>query len=33
MPLKIVPPRHARTSHLYIRGSYLGVKSGQEQRN
>lgn len=37
MPLKIVPPRHARTSHLYIRGSYLGVRvdksSGTDRRS
>jgi integrase len=29
MPLKLVPPRHARTSNLYIRGSYLGVRVDQ----
>lgn len=37
MPLKIVPPRHARTSHLYIRGSYLGIRvdksSGTDRRS
>ena len=37
MPLKIVPPRHVRTSHLYIRGSYLGVRvdksSGTDRRS
>jgi hypothetical protein len=37
VPLKIVPPRHVRTSHLYIRGSYLGVRvdksSGTDRRS
>jgi integrase len=37
MPLKLVPPRHVRTSHLYIRGSYLGVRvdksSGTDRRS
>lgn len=37
MPLKLVPPRHARTSNLYIRGSYLGVRvdqsSGTDRRS
>jgi integrase len=26
MPLKIIPPRNAKTKNLYIRGSYLGVR-------
>jgi integrase len=25
MPLKLIPPRNAKTQNLYIRGSYLGV--------
>jgi hypothetical protein len=37
VPLKIVPPRHVRTSHLYIRGAYLGVRvdksSGTDRRS
>jgi integrase len=37
VPLKITPPRHVRTSHLYIRGSYLGVRvdksSGTNRRS
>src|SRR6516164_9193933 len=25
MPLKLIPPRNAKTKNLYIRGTYLGV--------
>ena len=33
MPVKIIPPRNFKTKNLYIRGTYLGVRSGQELRN
>ena len=29
MPLKIIPPRNAKTKNLYIRGTYLGVAVDQ----
>src|ERR1700730_16437638 len=29
MPLKIIPPRNAKTKNLYIRGSYLGISVDQ----
>jgi integrase len=37
MPLKIIPPRNAKTKNLYIRGTYLGVavdkSSGTDRRS
>src|SRR5947209_3038380 len=26
MPLKLIPPRNAKTKNLYIRGAYLGIR-------
>ena len=37
MPLKLIPPRNAKTKNLYIRGTYLGVavdkSSGTDRRS